>query len=124
MHQGELGRLYKDGEVIMHQGDVGDCMYVIQQGSVQVFIQKDGREIPVTRLECGDAFGEIALFQRAARTATIRAVGEVRVLTVDKRTFLRRVHEDPSIAFGLVQRMARRIVELSAELVEARQRIP
>lgn len=58
----------------------------------------------------------MALFDREVRSATVRAVGEVRVLSVDKRTFLRRVHEDPSLAFRILQKMSQRVRELSAEL--------
>jgi len=43
--------------------------------------------------------------------------GEVRVLTIDKRTFLRRITEDPSVAFRIVEKMSYRIRELDAELV-------
>jgi len=65
----------------------------------------------------GDFFGEMAIFEHEVRSATIRARGEVRALTVDKRTFLRRITEDPSIAFRIVGRMSRRIRELDAEIV-------
>jgi CRP-like cAMP-binding protein len=47
----------------------------------------------------------------------VRALGDVRVLTIDKKTFLRRVHEDPSLAFRILQKMSYRIRELDTELV-------
>lgn len=65
----------------------------------------------------GDVFGEMALFERQPRSAAVRALGDVRALTVDKKTFLRQVHEDPSLAFRILQKMSRRIRELDAELV-------
>ncbi|MFC1995247.1 hypothetical protein ACFLVK_02440, partial [Chloroflexota bacterium] len=43
----------------------------------------------------------MAIFQKERRSATVRALTDVRVLTVDKRIFLRRVHEDPSFVFGI-----------------------
>ena len=57
----------------------------------------------------GQFFGEMALFDRDVRSATVRAYGRARVLTVDKRNFMRRVHEDPSLAFRLVETMSNRI---------------
>jgi len=36
MAEGALGKVYQDGDVIIRQGDVGDCMYVIQEGQVEV----------------------------------------------------------------------------------------
>ena len=68
-------------------------------------------------LEEGDVFGEMALFQQQPRSATVRASGEARVLTVDKRIFLRRVHEDPSFAYLILQKMSQRIRDLDTELV-------
>ena len=118
METGALGKTYANGAIIFRQGDVGDCMYVIQAGQVEVLHEQEGREVYLTTLGEGDVFGEIALFQREARSATVRALGEARVLTVDKRTFMRRVHEDPSLAYRILQKMSNRIRELSTELAQ------
>lgn len=117
METGALGKVYRDGEVIVHQGEAGDCMYVIQTGQIEVFQEKEGKEVRLAVLGEGDFFGEMALFEREVRSATVRALGDVRVLTLDKRTFLRRVHEDPSLAFRILQKMSYRIRELDAEIV-------
>jgi len=116
MDTGALGKVYNDGEVIVRQGDEGHCMYVIQAGEVEVVREGDGAEIALAVLGAGDVFGEMALFDREARSATVRAKGEARVLTLDKRTFLRRVHEDPSVAFRILQRMSHRIRQLNDEI--------
>jgi len=47
-------------------------------------------------------------------------LGEVRVLSVDKKMFLRKIHDDPSLAFRVMQRMSRRIRELDDELIRVR----
>jgi CRP-like cAMP-binding protein len=113
---GALGKVHRDGELIIRQGDVGECMYVIQEGQARVFIEKDGREVYLRTAEEGEIIGEMAVFERAVRSATVRAHGVVRVLTVDKRTFLARINEDPSLAFRVVETMSRRIRELSSKL--------
>lgn len=113
MNEGALGKKFRDGEVIVRQGDVGDCMYIIQQGSVGVFHVQDGREIQLTQLGVGDFFGEMAIVERELRSADVRAVGDVRVLTIDKRTFLSRVHDDPSLAYRIMQKLSGRIRELN-----------
>jgi len=112
-----LGKVYRDRESIVHQGEVGDCMYVIQAGQVEVLQEKNDKEVRLAVLGEGDFFGEMALFECEARSATVRALGEVRVLTVDKRTLLRRINEDPSLAFRIVQKMSQRIRELNTEVV-------
>lgn len=120
METGALGKVYQDGEVIITQGEKGDTMYVIQNGKVEVIHVKDGEEIRLSVLKDGDVFGEMALFEREPRSATVRAMGEARVLTVDKKTFLRRVHQDPSLAFRILQKMSQRIREMDAQLVKSK----
>lgn len=118
MGSNELGTLYAPGEPIVRQGEVGDCMYVVQSGEVEVVQSAGGTEQRLTVLSAGDFFGEMALFEREVRSATVRANGEARVLKVDKRTMMRRMQEDPLLAFNLLQTMSRRIRRLSAELAQ------
>ena len=114
---GELGRIYQDGEVIVNQGETGDCMYVIQSGAVEVVKVSGDNEICLAELRDGDFFGEMALFEKSPRSATVRAVGDVRVLTVDRRILMQKMHQDPSIAFRIMQRLAGRVRELNVELM-------
>jgi CRP-like cAMP-binding protein len=116
MEAGALGREYADQEVVCRQGERGDCMYVIQAGRAEVLREEDGAEVVVGELTTGDVFGEMAIFEREPRSATVRVKGQARVLTLDKRAFLRRVHEDPSMAFHILQRMSSRIRTLNQEL--------
>jgi len=116
MVPGGLGKIYGNGEEIVRQGETGDCMYVIQTGQAEAIQGKEGKEVRLAVLGVGDVFGEMALFERMPRSATVRALGDVRVLTIDKKTFLRQVHEDPSLAFRILQKMSYRIRELDTEL--------
>ena len=116
MKQGLLGKTYADGEVIVNQGDVGDCMYMVQAGEVEVLTKRGTKLIPLRILGEGEIVGEMSLFDHEARSATVRAKGETRLLTIDKRTFFSRVQEDPSLAFHIVKMMAKRIRKLSDEL--------
>lgn len=111
-----LGKQYNDGEIIVRQGDDGNCMYVIQKGEVEVVAESDGRELHLRSLGPNDFFGEMALFEKATRTATIRSKGSSRVLTIDKKSFLGGIHEDPSLAFRIVQTMSHRIRDLTDRL--------
>ena len=91
-------------------------MYVVQSGKVEVFSQSGGKETRLAELEEGDFFGEMALFEQDVRSASVRPLGEARVLTVDRRMFMRKIHEDPSLAFRVLQRLSRRIRQLNEEL--------
>jgi CRP-like cAMP-binding protein len=115
---GALGKVYQDGEVIVRQGEVGDCMYVVQEGQVEVVAEKEGEKVRLAVRGQGEFFGEMAIFEREVRMATVRALGQARILTIDKKNLLRRIHEDPSLAYRIVQTMSRRIRELSAEVAQ------
>jgi len=117
---GFLGRVYNDGQVIIHQGEEGDRMYEIQDGQVEVIQEKNGKEFRLAVLGKGDFFGEMAVFDREVRSATVRALGIVRAITIDKRTFLKKITRDPSLAFRIIESMSRRIRELDAEIVRLR----
>ncbi len=116
MVKGRLGKIYNDGEIIIKQGRAGECFYVVQSGRVEVIQHSDHGEQHLTYLESGDSFGEMAIFEKEVRSATILAVGEARVLRVDKKTLFRRIQEDPLLAVGLLKKMSHRIRELSAQL--------
>ncbi|MDO8689459.1 MAG: cyclic nucleotide-binding domain-containing protein [Dehalococcoidia bacterium] len=121
MESGALGREYADREIICRQGESGNCMYVVQSGRLSVFREDGTREVLVGELKTGDVFGEMAVFDKQPRSATVRAKGQARGLTLDKRTFSRRVHEDPSLAFRILHQMTERIRSLNDELSHLRQ---
>lgn len=115
MSTGDLGKDYNNGDIIIKQGDPGDCMFVIQSGKVDVFKESEGQKIYLATRNEGDFFGEMALFSREKRSATIIANGPVKILTVDKRNLLGRIQKDPSLAFRIIETMSRRIGDLSEE---------
>ncbi len=115
---GALGKDYFDGDIIVREGETGDCMFEIQEGKVEVIGQKQGKDVRLAILGKGDFFGEMAIFEREVRSATVRAVGKVRALTIDKRTLLRRISEDPTLAFRLLEKLSRRIRGMDKEIVD------
>ena len=113
-----LGKEYKTGDVIVRQGDTGNCMFVIQEGEVEAVAEADGKELRLRTLGANDFFGEMALFEKETRTCTIRALRPTRVLTIDKKNFLGGIHEDPSLAFRIVKTMSHRVRDLTDRLAQ------
>jgi CRP-like cAMP-binding protein len=117
MVSGALGKIYGDCEEIIRQGNVGESMYVVQSGRVEVIqLSATGEEQHLAFLEAGDFFGEMSVFEKEVRSATVRASGEARVLKIDKKTLLRRIREDPLLAVNLLKTMSQRIRHLNAEI--------
>jgi CRP-like cAMP-binding protein len=113
-----LGKYYRDGEVIARQGELGTCMYVIQEGKVEMLHRKGSTELSLAELEAGDFFAESGLLEQGhVLSATFRAVGDTCVLSIEKRAFLNRIHEDPSFVVKMLRKLSRRNAQLEAMLV-------
>jgi len=121
MSSSTIGKILQPGEILFRQGDIGDCMYVVQEGDAEVIRAEDGHETRVAIMRAGDLFGEMAIIQRETRSATVKALTELTVLTIDKRTSLRRVQEDPSLAFTVLHLMSQRVRALDNELAELKR---
>jgi CRP-like cAMP-binding protein len=111
-----LGKEYKEGEVVFRQGDRGNCMFVIQDGEVEAVVQSGANELRLRTMGPNEFFGEMALFEQEVRTATIRTLKPSRILSIDKKNFLGGIHEDPSLAYRIVQTMSHRIRDLTDRL--------
>jgi CRP/FNR family cyclic AMP-dependent transcriptional regulator len=123
MKVSELGKTYKDGEIICREGDEGKSMFVIQSGIVEVTKNLNGGEIVLRTMKKGEIFGEIALFDRMARSATVKALGEAIVLRVDKQGFFAKACKDPTLTFNILEGMSKRIRDLTHELSKYKENL-
>jgi cAMP-dependent protein kinase regulator len=80
---------FKKGEIIINQGDQGDCLYVVEQGELECHKTfSDGNERLVKRYTEGEAFGELALLYNCPRAAKVVASSEEVILwKLDRETF-------------------------------------
>ena len=120
---GELGRVYLDGEDIVTEGEVGDCMYIIQHGTADVIRNEDGVATVVDTMESGELFGEMAIVENTVRSSTVRARGEVRAITIDRRTFMRRIQEDPSLAISVLEVLCHRVRNLDDTIAHLKHQL-
>ena len=121
MNTGYLGKVYQDGEAIFRQGEKGDCMYVVLDGQVEVISEAENREIRLAVTEKGDFFGETAILGPDVRGQTARAMGQTRVLTVDKHNFWGGIKKDPSLAFRVLETLSNRIQSMNDELCQLKR---
>jgi CRP/FNR family cyclic AMP-dependent transcriptional regulator len=109
MISNDLGKRYEDGEIIIRQGETGDSLYVILEGQVEVIVLQESGVRRLSVLGEGEFFGEMEIFDASARSATIRAMGPAQILTVDKKTLLLRLQEDPALALHFLQSLSGRL---------------
>mmetsp|Transcript_32112 Transcript_32112/g.67940 ORF Transcript_32112/g.67940 Transcript_32112/m.67940 type:complete len:738 (+) Transcript_32112:222-2435(+) len=79
---------FEKGDVIIRQGEKGDAFYIIESGTIDVFITEQGDE-PVARLTSGQFFGEKALMSEDVRQATCIASTDAKCLTLMREDFVR-----------------------------------
>jgi CRP/FNR family cyclic AMP-dependent transcriptional regulator len=116
MKRKKLGLLYKDGDIIIKQGTIGNCLYVIQEGKVEIIKEGGGKNIKIAELGETEFFGEMGLFEKDVRSCTVRALGDAKVMTIDKLNFYSTIQKDPSIAYRLLEKMSQRLRETNKKL--------
>jgi CRP/FNR family cyclic AMP-dependent transcriptional regulator len=121
MYADMTGKVYQKGDVIVRQSEVGECMYVISSGKAEVLIKKGSKQVRIATLGPRDFFGEMAVFDREKRSATVRAVSELQVIVIDKKTFEKTITKMPWLAFGVLEKMSRRIRETDRELLKLKK---
>ncbi len=77
--------VFATGEHIFQEGDVGDCAYIIEEGSVQIYVRDGQRERVVGAIGKGELFGEVALIDHQPRTASVRALENTVLVTVHRK---------------------------------------
>jgi NADH dehydrogenase len=78
---------YEPGDEVFHQGDIGDALYIIIKGQVEVVIEENGSERVVCQMGAGEFFGELALLQHRPRTASVRCTQPTTLLALPKADF-------------------------------------
>jgi CRP-like cAMP-binding protein len=105
------------GERVFEEGAVGDALYMIDSGEVDVLSQKGAGgpsegtsgERRIARLGPGETFGEMALLTGEPRVATVLAIGPVKAWKISKDDFDRLVHASPELAGAVKDLMDRRL---------------
>lgn len=103
------------GQEVFKEGEAGETMYLIVSGEVAVIkggAEASGQETELARIGAGDYFGEMALFEDAVRSATIRTLQDSRCLELSKQEFAEIVREYPQIALHICKALSARIREL------------
>lgn len=105
-------RDYKAGDVIFHEGDAAQELYVIQSGQVEIRL---GNRLLDT-LPDSSIFGEMALIDGKPRSATAIALTDVKLVPVTEKQFLLMVSRTPYFALNVMRAMARRLRRTNSAL--------
>ena len=109
-------RLYAAGEAILHEGERGAELFIIEYGEVQVTVRRSRRDVEVARLGEGQFFGEMSLMTGEERRATVRAVRDTEVLVISKKALQPILDSSPELAETISEVLARRQQELGEQI--------
>lgn len=126
-------------ETLFHAGDVGESLYIVRSGAVELFVKDNlGQKIVLKLAEEGDIFGEISMFDNRPRSASAVAVRETELFALDREDLLLLFRKKPDAALNMLAamgemlreadkllrtRVSRNINEEMAEKLSALQRI-
>ena len=98
------------GEVLFHEGDSGDKLYIVADGKVKLGrTSSDGRENLLAILGPGQMFGELSLFDPGPRSATVTAVTDVAFYSLSHDDLLKWLEGRVDVAKGLLAQLAHRL---------------
>jgi len=114
-----LRERFEAGEDIVREGELGEKLYLINRGRVEVVVGENGREQRVNALHEGDFFGELALLTGAPRNATVRATTPVELYALGHPDFVWLLERDPALRDAVTRTAALRLREPNTDPVTA-----
>ena len=99
------GKSYAPGSIVFREGDPGDLMYAVLEGEVEIRV---GDHV-IERTGAGGVIGELALIDRAPRSATAVAATECLLAAVDEKQFQYMVRETPFFALQVMRVLTERL---------------
>jgi signal transduction histidine kinase len=118
--RGHLTRSFSErscapGEIVFHDGDFGDTLYLIWSGRVAIIKGDLDSPILLAIRKAGEIFGEMALLENQPRSATVVALDATRLLEIDRAHFERFMNEAPSVSRSIMELLSARLRRLSQE---------
>ena len=106
-----IPRTFQQGEVIFHEGDPGQMLYLIQAGQVRIFVNGlDGSETSVILFgRPGEIFGELAVVDGMPRSATAVALGQTTLYTMSRENFSKHTRQYPQLALNFMKVLSSRV---------------
>jgi CRP/FNR family transcriptional regulator len=107
-----IPRSFPAGVRVLHEGDRSDACYLVRSGDLRVTREhSDGRAIALATLGPGDLFGELAMLDGQARSASVETLSDSELLALPASDFRRLLAEHPDISVKLVGALTRRLRE-------------
>jgi CRP-like cAMP-binding protein len=105
-------RRFGRAQAIFHKDDPGESLFIIEEGSVRIYLPSpQGADLTLAVLGPGDFFGDMALLDGGARSASATALEETNTLTLDRADFTAVLQSRPESAMAVLAAVAQRLRE-------------
>ena len=113
----KIGKIFEEGDVVFRQGEMGDTMYILHEGTLAVVREKDGTGTVVARLTRGDVVGEMALVDEGPRSATVKAMERSTLVPVTRDFLLKHSSRDTKFILTLIGSLSTRLEKVDEILM-------
>ena len=112
--------VFEPDEVIFQEGDVGDTVYFIADGNLDVLMQAGfGENVRLATLSTGSSFGGMSIIDDLPRSASVKAITQSTVMGLKKESFERLLEDEPRIGVIMLKGLARFMSEHLRETSES-----
>ena len=101
---------YQAGETIFHEHDHGDALYILEEGTVRIWIMdEDVHEVTLAELKPGDFFGELAVLDRGERSSSATAITDIHLHRLSSDDFQQFLIDHPDASIDVICEIAARM---------------
>src|SRR5947207_607638 len=101
---------YKAGETIFNEHDRGDALYILEEGSVRIWVyDEDVKDVTLAQLKPGDFFGELAVLDRGERSSSATAITDIHLHRLSSDDFQKFLLEHPDASIDVICEIAARM---------------
>jgi len=109
---------FQNGETVIKSGQLEQRMYIILDGEVNIILGEGDNQMSVARMGKGDFFGEISLFTSTPRSATVKAIGDIKLAYIDNVSQLNGfLIKNPHFGAKMVHILAQRLAKTDEILI-------
>lgn len=103
---------------VIREGEAGKAFFIIFNGRVSVWVERNGKEAKLATLQSGDYFGEISLLTGQKTTANVIATAPTKVFFLDSNQFISMIRSNPELADHIKSVMKERLEHRKNEVLE------
>jgi CRP/FNR family transcriptional regulator, cyclic AMP receptor protein len=107
---------YEQGTLIFKEGEIGDCMYIIHQGEVN--IHKGGTTLAILKEK--EVFGELSLLDAEVRSASATTNTDCVLFRIEQEPFYELIDNRPEVARGFIKILCQRLRAQNEKSIGAR----